>query len=173
MSSEKAVAVLFGKPQTGNLLVPFAMLAINDGAYRTYDIENSRQYGFIYHLSASGFQVMEVDRPYWCEDEKYVERKKGARRIQMPKRFLTRGQDFVNWLHNDGVDSGAEYCEECQDWYPEDDTCYHIWWCGKIGTFSTPSERFKCNCEDCQRARECLRLSRNRLLKRSKGRSYE
>ena len=173
-TEDQTVAVMFEKSRINNLLVPFAVLVVEpDNMHVTYEVDESRQYGLIYHASAHGFKTLAVDRSYWCEDEKFVSREKGARRIKMPKRFISDGMDFLGYLQNHGINSDSVWCEECRDCYPEDDTCFHIWWCGEVGVFSTPDKRFKCNCEDCRRGRSDMKDTRKRFLTRSKGRSYE
>lgn len=147
-----------------------------------YDVEWSRRFGYIFHMSGAGGFDLEVeglyhvsgdlhgekvtekpcrlidpnDRPpYRSAKTKAIRDRNKTRRIRLPKQF--QGEpDVLAWLELNGINSDAVFCATCDDWLPGDnacDWCPHIWWCEKTGWYSTPSERCGCSSrEQCQEA---------------------
>ncbi len=54
---------------------------------------------------------------------------------------------FRAWATWDGVVAEAWevemllYCDLCDDYYPDDQSCEHIWWCSECGQNSAPGDR--------------------------------
>lgn len=149
-----------------------------------YDVEWSKEFGsYIFHNSSSGFHEPEVsgiyytsgdikikekpcqlvdakDSPPWKGKRTKVirERNRTRRLRKLPKLFdVAGGSNLLEWLQENGIESAVEYCSICRDWLPTSEEwrlCEHIWWCGKIGGWSTPNERCDCKgregCEDSQ-----------------------
>ena len=144
-----------------------------------YDVEWSKTYqSYIFHNSSSGLFPPEVsgiyflwgdmkvkekpctlidsrDKPPWrSKRTKAVRKRNRTRRLaKLPKAFDMDGLgNLLEWLQQNGIESGASWCSECRDWLPENEDvlCDHCWWCTKTATWSTPDERCKCkNREDC------------------------
>lgn len=146
--------------------------------YRTiYDVEVSRQYGYLYHQCGAGgcgpvkvsglyfvsgdalvlegpCQLVDYkDNPPWRGRKTRIIRKRNRthRLLALPNPFRLRdNQDLLHWLHENAIEQDAVWCSECRDHYPEEDLCEHCWWCDKTGWFSTPTERCKCkDREEC------------------------
>lgn len=144
---------------------------------RIYDVETSRQFGYIYHLSGSGgrgpvpvegiyFASGEVsvkeqpcqlvdpkDKPPWRgKKTRAIRARNGTRRLRaLPKAFtLPPDGDLMNWLEIEGIERDAVWCSECRDFYPSDQLCEHCCWCNKIGWYSTPSDRCECTEPDAE-----------------------
>jgi hypothetical protein len=144
-----------------------------------YDVDWSKAYqSYIFHNSSSGFHVPKVsgiyflsgdmkvkeqpctlvdarDKPPWRgKRTKAIRKRNRTRRLRrLPKAFDMDGLgNLLEWLQQNGIESGASWCSECRDWLPENEDvlCDHCWWCTKTATWSTPDERCKCkNREEC------------------------
>ena len=143
-----------------------------------YDVDHSRTYGYIYHESGAGggarpvevsgiyfasagvavkesptTLVHHADRPPWrSKKTKAIRKLNRTRRLRsLPRAFdVESGDDLLDWLHCNAIDGEAVWCSECGDHLPESSLCDHVWWCGKNGEWSTPSDR--CGCasqEEC------------------------
>jgi hypothetical protein len=134
-----------------------------------YDVETSRRYGYIFHMSGAGGgrKRISVDSPYfvsgnvgiaekpnrlccWPVDKtgrrtRAIRKRNRTRRLTtLPEYFdLQPGEDLLTWLEHTAINQEAVFCSECKDFFPEDSTCEHIWWCENDGQWSTPGER--CN----------------------------
>lgn len=134
-----------------------------------YDVDLSRQYGYIFHMSSAGHFPLAVSGPYYASEglelvEKPCllcgadcERNRTRRLRKLPKGFdLEQREDLLDWLENNAIESDAVYCSICRDWFPGDnecDLCEHVWWCDATGWYSTPTERCGCaNREECRAA---------------------
>lgn len=143
---------------------------------REYDVETSKEYGYIFHHcgSGGGRRVL-VDSPYLVTGNSLAIRKRPCLLMQWPseptgrrtrairkrnkprqlstppKGFdLRPDEDFLDWLQRTSIESDAVYCSECRDFFPEDNTCEHVWWCDKAGWWSTPSEPCGHERGDCE-----------------------
>jgi hypothetical protein len=69
----------------------------------------------------------------------------------LPQRFRSgRNGNLLDWLENNGIQQPSVYCSECDDRFPDDQACEHIWWCEEACWWSTPSERCGCGTRaDC------------------------
>lgn len=81
-------------------------------------------------------------------------RNKTRQLFKLPKAFDVKpGEDLLEWLRNNGIESESMWCSTCRDYFPSSnsyDLCEHVWWCENTGTYSTPSDRCKCkNLEEC------------------------
>lgn len=138
-----------------------------------YDVEYSKRFGYIFHMSGAGAFPLEIDGLYHVSGDldgksviekpcqlvdssdnppwkgaktKAIRARNGTRRIRMPKAF-SDAPDMLAWLQNNAIQGDAVFCTECRDLFPGDnecDWCEHIWWCDKTGLYSTPNERCKC-----------------------------
>lgn len=141
---------------------------------RVYDVETSRKFGYIFHQSGGGgsspvsvegiyFTSGDVaveerpchlvdpkDKPPWRgKKTKAIRKRNRTRRLRsLPKAFTSDSGDLLDWLEVNGIEQDAVWCSECRDSYPSDQLCSHCSWCDKIGWYSTPSERCKCNPEE-------------------------
>ncbi len=162
----------------------WSMVVIEEGVDRDgreffyrkqYDIEVSRQYGYLYHQSGGGgsgpvkvngiyfvsgdVEILEgpcqlvdpKDNPPWRgRKTKFIRKRNRTHRLlHPPKQFdLRENQDLLHWLQENAIEQDAVWCSTCRDHLPEEYLCEHCWWCGKIGWYSTPSERCDCK-EEC------------------------
>jgi hypothetical protein len=130
-----------------------------------YDVELSRKYGYLYHHSGSGGSgLVRVDGIYFATGDVSIKeepcqllerskltgrwktkdiraRNKTRRLPALPKAFQNPDGDLMDWLERHAIEGDAVYCSECRDYFPEDSTCRHCWWCDKMCWWSTPSER--------------------------------
>jgi hypothetical protein len=144
-----------------------------------YDVDYSRQFGYIFHMSgAGGSGPIEVSGIYFVKGEPKIKEKaptwvdardsdpfedkprtqavrtrNRTRRItRLPKAFnLQDGEDILDWLRTNGIESESVWCSTCRDCFPGSDDwnlCKHCWWCDKTGTYSTPDERCDCKSRD-------------------------
>ena len=151
---------------------------LKDGSGETYlsrdiyDVEQSRQFGYIFHQSGGGgrgpvpvegiyfatpgaeveerpCQLVDArDKPPWRgKKTRAIRARNKTRRLRaLPKAFAPpAGGDLMNWLEVEGIQSEAVWCSECRDAYPSDQLCEHCFWCDKIGWYSTPTDRCKCS----------------------------
>lgn len=145
-----------------------------------YDVEYSRLFGYIFHMSGSGGFPLKVDglyhvfgnlngdevieepcqlvdygdRPPWrSQKTKAIRERNRTRMIRLPKEFSNE-PDILSWLEHNAIHDEAVFCATCRDWFPGGnayDWCEHIWWCDKEGSYSTPQERCKCKSrEECR-----------------------
>lgn len=80
-----------------------------------------------------------------------IRKRNRTRRLdKLPKSFdLQPGQDLLDWLQHNGIESESVWCSSCRDCFPgsnDYDLCEHVWWCDKTGDYSTPDSR--CGCDD-------------------------
>ena len=177
---DRAMVAEFHKNSNGRLelfsLTAFTShVAQHDGktylSRDTYDVDYSREYGYIFHLSGGGGGhtvevsgiyftsgkvkikekpcqlVSPADKPPWRSKETRIirERNKTRRLRKLPKAFrFEPGADILDWLESNAIRDEAVYCSECRDWVPGESLCGHCWWCDKSGMYSTPDERCKC-----------------------------
>lgn len=170
-----------------------------DGYVQTsYDVDYSRQFGYIFHMSgAGGNNEIEVrglyhvtarvvarrllgekgtlpapriikKAPQWVDSRDMPpfdnQPRTQAIRKRNPTSLLARlprafdvppGQDLLDWLQNNGIEGESVWCSTCRDFFPGENNCAlceHIWWCEKIGDYSTPENR--CTCKDFEECRE-------------------
>jgi hypothetical protein len=137
-----------------------------------YDVDWSKKFGYyIFDLSGSGgSETVEVagiyfakghvliketpttlvhsaDSPPWKSPETLAIRARNrTRRLKvLPRRFrYKRGGNLLNWLCDNGIQQPSVRCWVCQDVFPEERTCEHIWWCEVNGWWSTPDDRCTC-----------------------------
>lgn len=129
----------------------------------TYDVDHSRQYGYLFHMSgAGGSDPVPVSGPYFASGDVEVKETKSTlvnrksrklnrtRRLRaIPKAFSCEpGHDLLNWLEYNAIQQDGVYCSTCRDYVPGDELCEHCWWCELTGWYSTPSERCDCKPED-------------------------
>lgn len=139
-----------------------------------YDVETSRRYGYIFHMSGGGGAGrIAVDSPYFVSGTARIKetpnrlccwpidrtgrrtratrkRNRTRRLTALPKYFdLLPGEDLLAWLERTAINQDAVFCSECKDFFPEESTCGHIWWCDKAGWWSSPSERCHHDGFDC------------------------
>lgn len=86
-----------------------------------------------------------------------VRKRNRTRRLnKLPKHIdLQPGQDMLDWLRVNGIESNSVWCSICRDCFPGEcsyDLCKHVWWCEKIGDYSTPDDR--CKCKDAGECRD-------------------
>lgn len=178
-TTSRLIVAEFYKSPRGRLTL-CALTTISEGAdrgraytiRRQYDVDLSRRYGYIYHLSGSGggnavevsgiyFATQGVsiretptnlvhatDRPPWrSQKTKVIRERNRTRRLRsLPRSFpLEAGWDLLTWLEYNAINSETVWCSACGDDLPETDLCDHCWWCDETGEWSTPSER--CACE--------------------------
>jgi hypothetical protein len=152
----------------------------SDGTYLSrdiYDVEKSRRFGYIYHMSGCGGRgpvpvegvyfatggaeieerpctlVDPKDSPPWRGKKTLAIRARNkTRRLRaLPRSFTPRdGGDLMDWLEVNGIEQDAVWCSECRDCYPSDQLCEHCWWCDKIGCYSTPNDRCKCSAVEAE-----------------------
>lgn len=127
--------------------------------YDTYDVDYSKTYGYIFHMSGCGGRtVFDVSGIYFVSGEVRVnevpstfvqpasrQRNKTRKLRRLPQSFdLQPGQDLLDWLERNGIDSDTVWCSICRDRLPESDLCEHTWWCDRTSSYSTPDDRCKC-----------------------------
>lgn len=143
----------------------------------TYDVEHSREYGYIFHQSGGGggpevtvdgiyfaagaVQIKEQptklvdarDKPPWrSKATRAIRARNRTRRLRrLPKAFTDgRSADLLEWLQHNAIEGDAVYCSTCRDYRPESSLCEHCWWCNTAGIWSSPGERCKCkDREEC------------------------
>ena len=148
-----------------------------------WDVDYSRKFGYLLHMSGAGGRstievrgiyhvsgignpkIVEIE-PQWVDardsepfDDKprtiAVRKRNRTRRLtKLPKAIdLKPGQDMLDWLQSNGIESDSVWCSICRDCFPGNDDwnlCDHCWWCDKSGFYSTPDERCTCkNREEC------------------------
>lgn len=182
---QRATVAEFQKDSGGRLTL-FSLTAIthetaSDGrqyiSRELYDVDHSREYGYIFHMSGGGggsevtvngiyFATGDVrikeqptmlvsarDKPPWRSREtRAIRTRNRTRRLRrLPKAFNDgRSVDLLEWLQHHAIEGDAIYCSTCRDWLPETSLCGHSWWCHKTGAWSTSSERCKCkDREEC------------------------
>lgn len=122
-----------------------------DGRRRDmYDVEHSRRYGYIFHLSGFGGDPAraKVTGPYFTSGDNRTRRLRA-----LPKAFdLPPGGDLLDWLQHNAIEEKSVWCSTCRDSFPESSSCGHVWWCEK-GSWSTPSDR--CECGTAEACRKC------------------
>ena len=101
------------------------------------------------------------DKPPWKSKRTKAIRERNRTRSlkKLPKAFdMSDVSNLLEWLQQNAIESDAVYCGVCRDWLPTSEEwrmCKHIWWCDKIGWWSTPNERCKCKsreeCDDDRR----------------------
>jgi hypothetical protein len=176
MPIERAIVAEFYKTAGGRL--ELFSVVVEDCEYRkTYDVERSRKYGYIFHMSGAGGAdsipvrgihhvsgAVEVeehpadwvdarDKPPWRGRRTRAIRKRNqTRRLRrLPKAFnLGGGQDLLDWLRGHAIEADAVWCSVCRDFFPEDSTCEHVWWCDDKCWWSTPDDR-------CDHKKECCK----------------
>lgn len=168
----RAYVAEFHKNASGRLIL-FSLVVIKEGTDQTgrewqmratYDVDHSRQYGYIFHMSgAGGSHHVPVSGPYFASGDIEVEeqpstlinrkarKRNRTRKLRsVPKAFaLEPGRDLLHWLEQNAIEETAVYCSVCRDHMPSDQLCDHCWWCDEIGWYSTPSERCKCGRKEC------------------------
>ena len=157
----------------------FSLNVVDKKFHRTYDVDWSRTYGYIFHESGAGQAPVEVSGVYWTNKDLEVKefpctlispsdkapyRSKETRRIRarnrtrrlrkLPKAFrLDLGQDLLGWLFRHGIEDETVWCSACRDRLPSESLCEHCWWCEKSFLYSTPDERCECgDREKCESA---------------------
>jgi len=187
MNLKRSIVAQFHKSAGGRLtlwsLVSIEEEKARDGSddiwlnRKTYDVDLSRKYGYLYHQSGGGGSgPIHVDSIYFFSGEvaveerpcQLLERSKSTGRwksrairarnkprlLRMPpKAFRIDGGYLLNWLEVNGIDQDSVYCSECRDSMPGNELCQHCWWCEKIGWYSTPSERCGHKREECEEGR--------------------
>lgn len=192
MSDTQRVVITQFHRSAGNRTTIWSLIVLepergHDGkmylAQHHYDVEHSRRFGYIFHMSAAGGFPLKVDgryhvsgnlngkrvieepcqlvhssdRPPWqSRKTKALREFNKTRLIRLPKQFRDE-PDTLSWLRQNGIEGDAVFCAMCRDFFPGDnayDWCDHIWWCDKSGTYSTPTERCKCKSrEQCREDR--------------------
>lgn len=184
-SNQRATVAEFHKDSGGRLTL-FSLTVLTpetagDGrryvSRRIYDVEHSRKYGYIFHMSGGGggskiavsgiyfaagdVQIKEQpttlvsarDKPPWRSKEtRAIRARNRTRRLRrLPTAFNdSHSVDLLEWLQHHAIEGDAVYCSVCRDVFPETSLCEHCWWCNKTGLWSTPSERCKClDREEC------------------------
>lgn len=191
MSNGRAIVAEFYKDSGGRVTL-FSLTALEYKVRRhdgksylhrdMYDVEHSRKYGYIYHMSGAGggmevevsgiyFVSGEVkikekpcqlvsptDKPPWRSKKTRIirERNRTRRLRKLPKAFQHEpATDLLQWLETYAIDEEAVYCSICRDYMPGGELCKHCWWCKEIGWYSNPDERCKCkNRQICDVASE-------------------
>lgn len=141
-----------------------------------YDVDWSKSCDcYLFHRSGhGGGEPVEVEGLFFASGPVQVERKpsmwcspggekdvRGTRRIRrrnptrrmmkLPRHIaLDPGHDLLNWLELENVQQDAVWCHECHENVRGDYLCAHIWWCEKIGWYSTPSEPCGHERGDCE-----------------------
>lgn len=161
-SPQRAIVAEFHQNAGGRLTL-FAMTVEGDSYRKTYDVEHSRRYGYLFHCSGSGgsgpvpvsgayfvsgnLDVREEptqlvhagDRPPWRSSETSAirERNRTRRLDRLPKSFdLEPGMDLLGWLRRNAIEQDAVWCAECRDWNRGDELCKHMWWCDEVGWYA-------------------------------------
>jgi hypothetical protein len=122
---------------------------------RHYDVEHSRRFGYLFHMSGSGGFPLKVDglyhvsgnlngdtvieepcqlvdssdRPPWrSRKTRAIRERNRTRLIRLPKQFSGE-PDMLAWLERNGIQSDAVFCATCRDYLPGDnayDWCEHM-----------------------------------------------
>lgn len=144
---------------------------------RYYDVDWSRTYAsYIFHESGGGGgEPVDISGLYyvsgeaevrpgptqWCgyqgkrsgpNSTKEIRKRNRTRRLNVPPRGidLEPGQDILDWLERHAFEQKAVFCATCRDSLPDEHLCEHIWWCDKIGWYSTPTEPCGHTREECE-----------------------
>ncbi len=174
----RSVVAEFHKKSSDRLEL-FSLIVVEDrGDYlarTTYDVDYSKQYGYIFHQSGGGGAgpvpisgiyfvggainvkvkespcqlVSRDDRPPWRGKKTRIirERNKTRRLRSLPNAFdMKPGWDLLDWLQWRAIQEDAVYCSICRDHVPGDTLCEHVWWCEKAGWYSTDREG-QCECK--------------------------
>ena len=183
MTTPRAIVAQFHKTAGGRFelwsVTTITEETAKDGSGKTwlsrdvYDVDLSRIYGYLYHLSGGGggSSPVPVDCIYFASGDVQIEeqpctlcerskatgrwltreiraRNKTRRLRVLPKAFRMDDGDLLDWLEVNGIEGDSIYCSECRDSLPESSICEHVWWCEKTGWWSTPSERCDCKNQD-------------------------
>ncbi len=129
-----------------------------------YDIDHSKKYGYCISMSGSGGRDVQVCGPYFKMGKidavetrtTLVDRREEpdfngpltaaireanrTRRLsRLPREFRGCG-GLWKWLERNAIWQSTVYCSICNDRFPDDEHCEHIWWCEDLCWWSTPSE---------------------------------
>lgn len=184
-ANQRATVAQFYKDSRGRLTL-FSLTAITPAhtsdhrqyiCRREYDVEHSREYGYIFHMSGGGGSnnvtvsgiylaagdviikerpttlVSARDKPPWRSKEtRAIRNRNRTRRLhRLPKAFNDgHSLDLLEWLQRHAIEGDAVHCSICRDMFPETNLCEHCWWCNATGYWSSPSDRCKCkDREEC------------------------
>lgn len=169
--TELAVIAELHKDKRGKLKLFSLVTSDANGTYgKTYDVDWCKRDGrYYYHMSGCGPLPNYVSGIYWCYSLAMVKEKpstiinaasrklNATRRLRrVPPSFMkssyggTRYTEIFDWLQNECIEDSTNCCSMCDDMIPDEGPCEHIWWCEKLALWSTPSDRYNCECEDCK-----------------------
>jgi hypothetical protein len=128
----------------------------NDKSFDGYDFTYSKIFNQLYyHNSSGGRDFYAYDGQYWVDEEfLYLMRNYRSTRekVALPdpaKRLLEIPQDLQDEL-TFAIEKDVVCCSKCEDWFPEDDHCQHVFWCERCGDWSTPFSRSKRDVGGCK-----------------------
>lgn len=173
MSKEtpRSAIAFFHKDSRGRLTMN-SLIAVGGERYPNtvtyYDVDFSRDRGcHLYHMSGaggrppievsgiyvlSGEPVEVTESPCNLVQEASRKRNRTRKLLSAPADFkLEEGWDYLDWLERNGIHGDAVWCAKCRDFMHEESPCRHVWWCDRVGIWSTPDERCKCkDREECR-----------------------
>lgn len=124
---------------------PFSVITTDGRGFHYFDIDWCKRDGELYaHMSgfgASSVMVGSVEYPYdgvyWLADGYQFPVQPTA--VRLPDLHPDyAGDNLYRYLDMDVSTVG---CALCDDRFPDDDPCEHIWWCDRCDTFSDPGDR--------------------------------
>jgi len=139
------------------------------GPHTIWDVDWSKTYGYVFHMSGNGRFEMIASGVYWAADgvqvkevpSNYIDaearERNPVKRIEVPTEF--EGLDLLEWLENNAIQDDTVYCSVCDDHLPSESLCEHCWWCEDACDYSTPTERLTpCKDEYCRCTKQVGKL---------------
>ena len=169
-AEQVGVVATFFKNARGRLTMDSVVVVDEYGCPAFYDVEYSKKYGYLYHMSGfGGTSVIDVQGLYAATDDVMVREcpstladeatraRNATRRLRrLPKHCRPRADhgesDLFDWIEKHGINDDAVWCSTCRDWVPGHSLCKHTWWCDVTGWYSTPDE--PCGCESREKCRD-------------------
>lgn len=188
----RGIVAEFHKDSGGRLKL-FSMTTLTEETCRSdgktyisqcgYDVEWSRKWGYIWHMSSAGAFDLKVegiyfisgdvpeaeiieepvtlvdyrDKPPWRSNRtKAIRERNRTRRLrQLPKAFEIReGEDLVDWLERNAIQDEAVFCATCRDYMPGEG--YDL--CEHVWwcdkTGSFSTPQARCDCKDRDECRD-------------------